>query len=519
MNDYFLSIDCGTQSLRAIVFDCKGKIIDKQQIYYEPYFSIKPGYAEQYAEKYIESLCYAVKELKVRIPKIIENIKSVAITTLRDTMVQINKCGEVIRPIILWLDQRKADIFYKPNFFWDLIFRAIGIRNTLDKMQKNGKSNWLRQFEKDNWEKTYKYLMVSGYLNYFLTGEFVDSIASQIGHIPFDYKKQDWANVSDPLNFTSKLYPIEKEKLAELVKPGEIIGKVTYKAAELTGLKVGTPVIAAGSDKGCETIGMGVIDGNKASLSFGTTATIQTTLPKYVEPITFMPAYPAVIPNSWNPEIEIYRGYWMIRWFKTEFAHKEDLEAQEKGIVVEEILNSLLEKSPAGSFGLVVQPYWTPGLGDKNAKGAMIGFGDIHKKEHIYRAVIEGLAYGLKDGKEKLEKKTNLRFKQLCVSGGASQSNLICQITADVFNMPLYRGQTFETSGLGAAIISAFGTGVYQNINDAIDNMVHYKDVFEPNLENVAIYKELYENIYLKIYKTLEPLYVKIRKLTNYPEL
>lgn len=226
-------------------------------------------------------------------------------------------------------------------------------------MERKGQCNWIRQNQPEIWKKTYKYLQVSAYLNFKLTGEFKDSIASQIGYIPFDYKKQKWANPKDIMELSGKLYAIEKEKLPELVNPGEKVGTVTSEAASLSSIKQGISVIACGSDKGCETLGMGALDTKTASLSFGTTATVQTTSAKYFEPIPFFPAYPSVIPNHWNPEIEIYRGYWMIRWFKDEFAYKEVEEAAAKNIPPEVVINELLHKAPPGAMGLVVQPYWS----------------------------------------------------------------------------------------------------------------------------------------------------------------
>ena len=197
---------------------------------------------------------------------------------------------------------------------------------------------------------------------------------------------------------------------------------------------------------------------------------------------------------------------------------KEVQEAIKRGIDPEEVMNELLDKSKPGSMGLLVQPYWTPGIAEKNAKGAIIGFGDVHKKEHVYRAVIEGLIYALKDGSERLQKRGKLNFEKLAVSGGASKSPEICQITADIFDKTVLRGKTFETSGLGAAIITALGTKQFKNIEEAVKNMVHYQDNFEPNKENTKIYKNLYEEVYLKMYKNLKKLNKKIKSITGYPE-
>jgi len=513
-----LSIDCGTQSLRALLFSLQGELIAKEQVFYEPYFSNFAGWAEQDADVYWKSLCKATRRLKRKNPKAYKEIMGVGVTSLRNTMVNLDKNGEILRPSLHWLDQRSAKNVFKPKFPLNVIFQTIGVKETLKKMETKGHCNWIRQNQPDIWRKTHKYVQITGFLYYKLTGKFIDSVASQIGYVPFDHKKQKWANPKDILEFSSKLYPVEKAKLPDLVFPGELIGEISPEAYVATGIEAGTKVIAAGSDKACETLGMGVLDTSMVSLSFGTTATVQTTTSKYFEPVTFYPAYPSVIPHHWNPEIEIFRGFWMISWFKNEFGFEEVQRAAEKNIPPEEEMNALLHKAPPGSMGLIVQPYWSPGLGEKNAKGAIIGFGDVHKKEHVYRAVIEGLAYGLLDGMQRLEKKGNLNFERIAVSGGAAQSDEICQITADVFNKPLVRGKTYETSGLGAAIITALGVKAFPNLEKAVESMVNYVDTFQPIQENVEIYKALFEEVYLNMFKNLEPLYKKIRSITNYPD-
>jgi sugar (pentulose or hexulose) kinase len=515
MEKYILSIDCGTQSLRTLIFNHYGNLIAKSKIEYEPYYSLKPGYAEKNPEDYYQSLIKGTNELKINYPEIFNKIEAIAITTQRDTLTFVDSNGNPVRDSILWLDTRKARNTFKPNFLLKMGLEFVGMLEPVKTTEINGKINWLKQFEPENYEKTYKVLQVSGYLNFKLTGNFKDSIASQIGHIPFNYKKLRWSN-NNELNY--KIFPVENDKLPELVEPGSIIGYITEKASFETGLKKGISVIAAGSDKGCETIGMGVIDTNMASLSFGTTATIQTTSKKYFEPIKFMPAYPAPIKGYFNPEVEIFRGYWMIKWFKEEFCHKENEDAKIKGIPVEKILNDFLKDIPAGSLGLIVQPYWTPGLKFPSAKGVILGFGDAHKKQHLYKAVIEGLGFALLEGKESIEKAGKCNIEKIMVSGGASQSEEICQITADIFNKNLLMGETFETSGLGAAIIGAYGIGIYSTIFEAINKMVKYKKEFIPSSKNSEIYHKLYSKVYKKIFNRLHDLYYEIREITGYPE-
>jgi len=515
MDKVVLTIDCGTQSLRTIIFSLKGTLLAREQVHYEPYHSPHPGWAEQAPDIFWESLKKACISLKANQPELFGKIAGVGVTSLRDTMVNVDRNGNPLRPIITWLDQRKAKEVIPSNTILKIILKLLGKNEALSKLQKDGKCNWIRQNQPELWKKTFKYLQVSGYLNYKLTGLFVDSVASQIGHIPFNYKKMKWAG---RLDAPSYIFPIEKEKLPKTIQPGKIIGVITPKASQETGLVEGLPVIACGSDKGCETIGMGVLNEKMASLSFGTTATVQTTAKRYYQAIRFLPPYPASIPGHYNPEIEIFRGYWMITWFKNEFAHKEVVAAKKKGISSEEELDHLLLESPPGSMGLIVQPYWGPGLKHPQAKGAMIGFGDVHKKAHVYRAVIEGLGFALLDGLHTIEKASRVRVQKLAVSGGASQSNQICQISADIFNLPLVRGKTTETSGLGAAIITSVGLGFYDSFQKAIDEMVTYDTVFKPDLNNVPLYSKLYQQVYQKIFKALEPLYENIRDITGYPE-
>jgi len=515
MQRVVLSIDCGTQSLRATLFGHEGELYEKVQIEYEPYYSTKPGWAEQDPEIYWRSLCTACMSLKVKKPELFLRIEGVGVTAIRASMVNVDRDGNPLRPVITWLDQRKARTVYSPKGLMKLGYSVVGMEEAIAKVQVEGKCNWIMQYEPVVWEKTYKYLQISGFLNFRLTGRFADSVAAQIGHIPFNYKKMRWASKR---SLSGKLFPVEHEKLPETVKPGEAIGEISRQASAQTGIRQGVPVIACGSDKGCETIGMGVINEKMANLSFGTTATVQTTTKRYFEPLRFMPPYPAPIPGRFNPEVEIFRGFWMITWFKEEFAYQEVLASQEREVTPEVVLNGLLSEAPPGSMGLVVQPFWSPGLKQPAAKGAMIGFGDVHKKAHVYRAVIEGLGYALLDGLHKIERAGKFKVEEITVSGGATQSDEICQITADIFDLPLAKGRTYETSGLGAAIVTCVGLGLYPSFKEAIERMVKHEKVFEPNPAHVATYRKLYRRVYQKVFAALRPLYEEIREITGYPE-
>lgn len=504
MLEYVLSIDCGTQSIRATIFDEKGKLLLFNKQTFTPYFSNEPGWAEQDPMLYWGKICQAIQQLKLDDLEVFSKVGSVAVTTQRDTLILVDKLGTVLRPAILWADQRKALRTRKLSPVNALAISAIGMRQVGKILSQNTHAHWVQDFEPELWKKTYKCLQVSGFVNLQLTGMFKDGMASQIGHIPFEYKKFRWANKG---SMKSELAQIENSKRVELVPTGHLIGMVNGKAASETGLPEGVKVIAAGSDKGCETLGVGCMDNEVVSISLGSQASIQTTTSKYYEIQSFIPPFQAIVPGKYNPELQIYRGYWMITWFKHELAAKEMVEAELRGVSVEKILDEKLVKIPPGAEGLMLQPYWGAAVKNPEAKGAIFGFSDVHTRLHIYRAIIEGIGFALFDGMQRMEKKSGIKVRKIAISGGGSQSDIICQITADLFKLPVYRVQTSETSSLGAAIVGYVANGTYKTYEEAIENMVHQKDIFKPNETNMKIYSEIYEKVYKKTYKKLKPLY------------
>ncbi|BDU75514.1 FGGY-family carbohydrate kinase [Mesoterricola sediminis] len=515
MPDTLLALDCGTQSLRAMIFSADGRLLHKVKVEYEPYVSPRPGWAEQDPELYWRSLCEAVAALKAEAGEAFAAVRGVGVTTQRDTLVFLDREGRVLRPALTWLDTRKARAVYRPAWWRALAYRAVGMLEAIQKTQKEGKANWVRQNQPEIWDATAWVLQVSGFLNQRLTGLFRDSVANQIGHIPFNYKKMRWCRKGE---LAALLFPIPLERLPELVPAGTPLGAVTEAAARATGLPQGLPVIACASDKGAETIGIGCVGPDMASLSLGTTATVQTTTPRYVEPIRFMPPYPAAVPGHYNPEVEIFRGYWMISWFKRELAPQDVQEALARGVAPEALLDRHLREVPPGSMGLVTLPHWGPSLKLPGTKGAMVGFGDVHTRGHLYRSVLEGLAYGLREGLEKIERRSGVRIRRIGISGGATQSGEICQLTADILGRELTCGETFETAGLGAAVLTAAGVGLHPGIPAAVAAMVRHGRAYAPRPEVAGLYDRLYRRVYLRLYGRLSPLYREIRAIVNYPE-
>ncbi len=516
MEEYVLSIDSGTQSVRAIIFNKRGQIIASERTRIEPYFSVKPGYAEQDAEYYWESLKTTTNKLLQNFPDK-NKLKGVSVTTQRGTVINLDKNGKSLRPAIMWLDQRKADLEKYPGIIMNKAFWSIGMLETVKHVIRDCEANWIRQNQKDIWENTDKFLFLSGFFIYSLTGKFTDSVGSIVGYMPVNYKRHRWCKTWER-NY--KMFPIDGSKLPELIEPSGILGYISDEASRKTGIPAGLPLIASASDKACEALGSGILEPHTAALSYGTTATIQTVNKKYIEVVKFIPPYPSAIPGYYNTEIMIQRGYWMIRWFMNEFGFKEVEEARNLNIEPERLFNKLLDQVPPGSMGLTLQPYWSPGVKvpGREAKGAMIGFGDVHTRAHVYRAIIEGIAFALKEGMIKTQNRSGKTINKVIVSGGGAQSPAILQITADIFDLQVDQPTITETSALGAAINTAVGIGWYPDFETAVREMTSVQHSYMPDEKTRAIYGRLFHEVYLKMYKRLKPLYNSIKEITNYPE-
>lgn len=514
---YLLSIDNGTQSIRALVYDSDGQQIDKAYIPIEAYTSPEPGWAEQSAEYFWQKLCEACQTLWQQGIVKPEQIAALSVTTQRGTLINLDKNGQALRPAIIWLDQREAP--EQVSLGWmDWPLKLLGLKSNIDYFTKQAEANWIAQSQPQLWRETHKFLLLSGYHNFKLSGQYVDSVASQVGYIPFDYKEQLWAKAN---SWHWRALPVEQSMLPELVDAGEIMANVSDQAARETGLPQGLAIVASGSDKACELLGAGAVEEHIGCLSYGTTATYNGNFDRYIEAAPMIPPYPAASPGRYNTEAMVYRGYWMVSWFKEQMAMEEQLLAKEQGVAVESLFDNLLAQVPAGSMGLTLQPYWSPGIKNPGpgAKGAIIGFGDVHTKAHIYRAIIEGLCYALREGKERVEKRSKQKITRLRISGGGSQSDQIMQISADIFGMTVERPSTYETSGLGAAINSAVAMGWYPDHKSAAQQMTRVGDCFEPIAEHTETYDKLYKQVYQKMFSALNPLYRSIRTIINYPAL
>ena len=500
-----LAIDFGTQSVRALAYTQAGECRAKHQLPIDQYQHPEPGWTEHDVEGFWTLLTASCQGLWTQGVDPSE-IAAVVVTTQRATVINLDEMERPLRPAIIWTDQRRAPPRGRLPWLWRILFGLLRIRPIVENLEAEAEANWLERYQPELMAQTAHFLLLSGYLNYRLTGEFKDSAGSQVGYVPFDFKKQNWCADSD---WKWHSMAIKRYMLPGLAAVGETLGAVTAEAAEATGLPLGLPVVAGAADKACEVLGVGALEAGVASVSCGTTATINTTRSQYVEVVPFMPAYPAALPEHFNTEIQVFRGFWMVSWFLEQFGDVERRKAAERGVLAETLLDELLVQTEPGAGGLILQPFWNPVLGETGpeGRGSIIGFKDFHTRAHVYRALIEGLAFALRSGKERIERRTKTPITCIRLSGGGAQSDQVAQIVADVLNLPVERFDDCEASGRGAAMVGAAAMGWYPSISAAGEAMVGETHRIMPDPRAAERYEALYESQYRPLYGKLKSLY------------
>ena len=314
-DDCVVAFDVGTQSIRAALIDIYGNVLDIVNTPIEPYFSVRPGWAEQDPHYYWDKFCESSTRLSRSERFNRETIKGVSVTTQRGTYINVDRLGEPLRPAIVWLDQRRAEQSNWSSPVLKVALKAAGLFKNLDNYNRQCYANWIRQNQPEIWEQTHKYLLISGFLNYKLTGNFVESLGCNYGYLPIDNRTHQWAGKR---TLVRKLFPIEDSKLPYLVGQTEVSGEITSEASEETALPKGLPLIAAANDKACEILGSGSVRSDIGCISYGTIATINAVSEKYVELLPNLPPLPSAVPGYYYTEMSVMRGFWMVRWFKKE---------------------------------------------------------------------------------------------------------------------------------------------------------------------------------------------------------
>ncbi len=502
-----LGIDIGTTGAKAIVINQEGTVVASATNEY-PMSVPHPQWAEQdpgdWWRASTESIRQVLQSVEAR------DIAAVGLSGQMHGLVLLDARGEVLRPCILWNDQRTGAQCAE-------ITEKIGARRVLELIGNPvlpgftaPKIMWVRDHEPENYRRAAHVLLPKDYIRYCLTGAYATEVSDASGTALLDVQHRGWSNeMLDELDIPPEWLPACHESPV-------VSALVTRAAAEETGLIPGTPVVGGGGDQAAGAIGSGIISEGLVSVTLGTSGVVFASSDSYrVEPEGRLHAFCHAVPNKWHLMGVMLSAAGSFRWFRDALGQAEVAEARAKNTDVYDLLTAQAASAPPGSEGLIFLPYLTgerTPYPDPEARGVYFGLTLRHSKAHLIRAVLEGVGYGLRDSLELL-RALGVKIEQVRVSGGGARSALWRQILADIFNSDIARLNNTEGAAYGAALIAGVGAHVYESVDQACVRAIRVVDRTEPS-ENAAIYQEYYP-VYRALYPALAPHFKQISLLAS----
>ncbi|ADL41840.1 xylulokinase [Caldicellulosiruptor obsidiansis OB47] len=500
---YFIGIDVGTSGTKTILTDSKGNILATATFEY-PLYQPQIGWAEQNPEDWWDASVKGIKAVLEKSKVNPEEVKAVGLTGQMHGLVMLDKNYNVIRPSIIWCDQRTAKEC-------DEITEKVG-KERLIEITANpaltgftaSKILWVRNNEPQNYEKVYKILLPKDYIRFKLTGEFATDVSDASGMQLLDIKNRCWSD-----EVLEKL-EIDKELLGKVYESPQVTGKVSRQASEITGLCEGTLVVAGGGDQAAGAVGNGIVKTGVISSTIGSSGVVFAHLDEFkIDPQGRVHTFCHAVPGKWHVMGVTQGAGLSLKWFRDNFAHieKAAFEFIDKDPYI--LMDQEAELANPGADGLIFLPYLmgerTPIL-DPYAKGIFFGITAKHTRREFIRAVMEGVVFSLKNCLDILYE-MGIEVKEVRVSGGGAKSKLWRQMQADIFEMDVWTLNSKEGPAFGAAILAAVGAGEYQKVEEACDTMIQKVDSCRPN-------EKLFE-IYRKTYKLYNSIYPRVKDLFN----
>ncbi len=510
MSEYVLGIDGGTECVKSGIYDLKGNTLGISSSYYKTYHQ-HPGWAEQKIEEWREGLVKSIKEA-IKISGIDpKDIIGVGHDATCCTVVFIDENNEPVRDAIIWMDVRAAE-------------EAKFIESIDDPARKyNGYSNvspewfpcknlWVKKNQPEIYKKSKVIAEYTDWLTHELTGNWTIGISTATIRGYYDNRNGGWQREFYEKIGLGDLFDKLPPKVYRL---GELVGGVTKDFAKKTGILEGTPVAQGAVDATAASIGANAFSSGKVFMAAGSSTWIQINIDREFHTKGLFGSYPDLVVDNFTLEGGQVSTGSVLKWFKSQFINKEiEEEAEKRKLSIYNYMNTLAEKLSIGSEGLVIVEHWqgnrTP-FTDPNSRGIIRGLSLKHSPVHIYRAIMEAVAYGT-EASLRIVKENNLDIFEIIAVGGHMNSKLWAQIYSDVTGLPIKKTTNPEATSLGAAILASVASGKYKSVSEAADKMVKFGEEVKPNMENYKKYKFFVEQ-YIKTYHSLKD---EIRKTNEY---
>jgi xylulokinase len=489
---YVLGIDVSTTATKALLIDDAGVVRGSGAAEYT--FEIpRPLWSEQDPRLWWDGTVAAVHSALASTQVEGAEVTAIGLSGQMHGAVLLDNADRVLRPAILWNDQRTAAEC-------DLIRTTIG-RKRLIAITGNDaltgftapKLVWVREHEPQIWQRVAHVLLPKDYVRLGLTGSYAVDKADGAGTLLFDLAARSWSSV------ILQALEIDERWLPATWEGPQVCGQVTAQAAAETGLAVGTPVVAGGGDQAANAVGLGVVSSGSVALSLGTSGVVfaATAEPLY-EREARVHAFCHAVPERWHLMSVMLSAAGSLRWFRDALA---------PGVAYGDLTDEAGQVAP-GSDGLLFLPYLSGERSphaDPLARGAFVGLTTAHARRHLTRAILEGVAFGLRDGLELMVAAGIERPRQIRVSGGGTASQLWRQILADVLQSEIATVSTAEGAAYGAAMLASVGAGWFSDVSSACDSLVVASPVAEPS-SSVPAYEEAYAR-YRELYPALAPTF------------
>ncbi|MCS6919015.1 MAG: xylulokinase [Fimbriimonadales bacterium] len=485
---YLLGVDLGTSGVKALLTDERGAVVASASESY-PLHTPQPLWAEQDPNDWWQATCQAIRAVLAQAGVPADEVRGVGLSGQMHGSVFLDEDGESIRPALLWCDQRTAAECAQMT---EQIGERAILETTLNPVLTGfqaGKILWLRKHEPSNYARVRQVLLPKDFIRYRLTGESATEVSDASGTALFNVPRRDWAyEILDALELPRAWFP-------KVYESPEITGRVSAQAAQATGLAEGTPVVGGAGDQAAGAVGVGVVQTGRASVSLGTSGVVFAHLDApQVDPQYRTHTFCHAVPGAWHVMGVMLMAGGALQWYRETFAPEAEFEA----------LAQEASATPAGAEGLLFAPYLsgerTP-YPDPQARGAFVGLTLAHRRAHCTRAVLEGVAFGLRDSLEIL-KAIGVPLNELRLTGGGAKSPLWRQIIASVFGQAVHTLQAEEGPAYGVALLAGVGTGVWQSVPEACAATVQLASETNPDPTEQSTYEAIYTR-YRRLYPAL----------------